>query len=421
MKSLLILSLLTLVFSNVTYTIQVNKNFTMSELPNEDRYFKFYWSDFNIPTGETVIRMEVQVSTSEDNVGDYQGSFGTCVIDNKTNWVEYNDVYDYIYTKAGIEGWEIPQSISEKIDFSAYFRVGIWWVNSNYFNIDHVSIITGEYPIEEEEEFIEYAENAFYYNDEGAYLKTGGKCPTFTKVEGGLEGKGWAERYWDCCKPICTTKEYAEYGGTHTTRICHVDTMGLWHDYTARDLCLAGSATTCLSHIPFKVEGCDDVGFMTAAVPGNDAVCGKCYLLTFTGYGKYENRMSQWKLKGKKLVVLATNLSYDSTGTVWRFLAPGMGVGVFTGCAYVFKGVDLGDEDGGYISDCMKQIGYELPDEQIYKKRKECVVKKCKENFKGHQKGLSGCLFMANFMDAAPEPWFTYHQIECPDFMGSRY
>ena len=422
MKTLLILSLLAIATCNVTYTLQVGKNYTMSELGNEERYFMFYYSDFNIPSGETLIRMEVQVSTSEDVVGDYQGAFGTTLVGPDSYWVDYNSIYDYIDSKVGTECWEIPQSVSEKINFESFFRVGIWWVNSNYFTIDSVSLITGEYAVEEEEEYIEYAENAFYYNDEGAYLKTGGSCPTFTKVEGGLEGKGWAERYWDCCKPLCSIKENADYGSTYPGRECHVDTMGLIHDHSTRDLCFAGAATTCLSQIPFKVEGCDDVGFITAAVPGNDRVCGKCFLLTFTGLGKYENRMSQSKLVGKKLVVLATNISYDSTGTVWRFLAPGMGVGVFTGCPYVFGlTTDLGDEDGGFISDCMKEIGYEIDDSLIYTKRKECVVKRCKAAFTGQQKALSGCLFMANFMDAAPEPWFTYYQIECPDYVGERY
>ena len=422
MKSVLIISLFSLVFSNVTYTLNVNKNYTMEFLANDDKYFKFNWEDFNIPSGETVVRMEVQLSTDADEgVGDYQGAFGTTLTGPDTYWKEINGLYDFFDEKVAVIGWEIPQSVSEVIDFTSYFRVGVWWVSCNYFNVDRVSIITGEYAVEEEDEYIEYVENYLYHNDEGAYLKTGGSCPTFTKVEGGLEGKGYMERFWDCCKPMCSLKENADFGHTYPGRECTIDGMGLVHDHTMRDLCYSGTSTTCLSQVPFKVEGCDNIGFAFASVPGNDEVCGKCFLLTFTGTAKYETRTSESKLVGKKLLVLGNNISYDSTGTVFRLLAPGGGKGVFTGCNFLFGDVDLGDDDGGILSDCLDEVGYTDADSTVYTKRKECMRKKCKAAFPNHQNALSGCLFQANFLEAAPEPYFTYYQVECPDFMAERY
>lgn len=73
--------------------------------------------------------------------------------------------------------------------------------------------------------------------------------------------------------------------------------MNLITDTNAASKCDGGPSTTCLSQIPFTIEGCDNLGFAFAAVPGNGPnVCGRCFLLEFTGMGKYETKLNHQKL-----------------------------------------------------------------------------------------------------------------------------
>ena len=72
------------------------------------------------------------------------------------------------------------------------------------------------------------------------------------------------------------------------------------------------SASACFSHFPFTVDGCTEIGFAFAAVPYDDQIiCGRCFELSFTGEGEYETKLNHQKLKGKKLIVMASNIGYD--------------------------------------------------------------------------------------------------------------
>ena len=115
-----------------------------------------------------------------------------------------------------------------------------------------------------------------------------GECPAIKYVSGGLSGSGFASRYWDCCKPSCSWTSNA--GAGNEARQC-TTSMSLISDYNAASKCDGGPSTTCLSQIPFTIDGCDNLGFAFGAVPGaGPNVCGRCFLLEFTGTGKYETK-----------------------------------------------------------------------------------------------------------------------------------
>ena len=66
--------------------------------------------------------------------------------------------------------------------------------------------------------------------------------------------------------------------------------MNIITDPNSKSICENGGvATTCLSQIPFTINGCDNIGFAFAISPNRSPnICGKCFLLLFTGEGKYE-------------------------------------------------------------------------------------------------------------------------------------
>ncbi len=241
-------------------------------------------------------------------------------------------------------------------------------------------------------------------------------CPTITYVNGGQSGNGFASRYWDGCKPSCSWT-----GNTNKlARQCDSRGKTQLTDYNARSVCDGGPAATCISQVPFTVSGCSNMGFAFAAVPSNSPACGRCFELTFTGQGKYETKPNHSKLAGKKLIVMASNIGGDVSGGQFDVLIPGGGVGLYNGTSGYGWG-NLGKQYGGLLSDCEDQVGYSGSDDQIYTKRKECLTNKCNSVFSSDSEAKSGCLFLANFMEAAGNPLHTYKEVNCPSVLSSKY
>ena len=245
-----------------------------------------------------------------------------------------------------------------------------------------------------------------------------GSCPAFKFVSGGLSGSGFASRYWDCCKPSCSWSSNA--GNGNEARQCD-RSMNLISDYNAASMCDGGPSTTCLSQIPFVLDGCPEVGYAFGAVPGaGPNVCGRCFLVEFTGQGKYETKKNHQMLKGKKLVVMASNIGYDVAGGQFDVMIPGGGVGLFNGCASIFGSGNMGAQYGGLLSDCENEVGWGGDDNTIYTRRKECLEKKCK-NFSNNAQAQEGCLFLANFLEAAGNPLHTFREVECSAVLKDKY
>ena len=243
-------------------------------------------------------------------------------------------------------------------------------------------------------------------------------CPTIKYVNNGYSGKGFASRYWDCCKPSCSWT--ANAGNGNECKQC--DAKGKTISYkNARSMCDGGPATTCISQVPFTVSGCSNIGFAFAAVPGASfSFCGRCFELSFTGEGKYETKLNHKKLKGKKLIVMASNIGYDVAGGQFDIMIPGGGVGLFNGCSSIF-GNNLGAQYGGLLTDCENQVGWSGSDNDIYTQRKTCLSKKCNSVFANNSQAKNGCLFLANFMEAAGNPLHTFKEVQCPTELSKQY
>ena len=245
-----------------------------------------------------------------------------------------------------------------------------------------------------------------------------GSCPALVKRSGGMSGSGFASRYWDCCKPSCSWSNNA--GAGNEARQCDAQ-MNIISNPNESSMCDGGRSTTCLSQIPFTIKGCDNLGFAFGAVPGaGPKVCGRCFLLSFTGQGKYETKLNHKKLAQKKLVVMASNIGYDVAGGQFDVMIPGGGVGLFNGCANIL-GNNMGAQYGGLLSDCENEVGWGGSDDEIYKRRKECLTNKCNTVFASKANAKAGCLFQANFMEAAGNPLHTFKEIECPQVLKDRY
>ena len=245
-----------------------------------------------------------------------------------------------------------------------------------------------------------------------------GSCPEIKYISSDYKGNGFASRYWDCCKPSCSWTENA--GSGNEARQCDKN-MNIINDKSSINKCDGGPSTTCLSQIPFVINGCDNLGFAFAAAPGGSGnICGKCFELKFTGSGKYETQKNHQMLKDKKLIVMASNIGYDVAGGQFDVMIPGGGVGIYNGCNDIL-GTNLGEKYGGFLSDCEKEIGWNVGEDTLYNGRKECLTKKCNSIFSNNDKAKKGCLFLADFLEAAGNPLHSFREIECPQVLKDRY
>lgn len=231
----------------------------------------------------------------------------------------------------------------------------------------------------------------------------GSQAPNIKVIQGGKSGSGYATRYWDSCKPHCAW----EGKGGPVARTCQ-------RDGTTRagsgesSVCDNGSAGTCFDQIPIVVN--TDYAYAFAATPGGGNDCGKCYMLTFKGTGAVATNTptddAHRSIKGKKLIVMSTNIGYDVSHNQFDLMIPGGGPGAFNGCGQM--GISCaGAQYGGFLTTCN------------YKK--DCLINMCNQEYGNKPSLKEGCLFLANWMNAANNPEVDYVEVECPSELTSKY
>ena len=235
----------------------------------------------------------------------------------------------------------------------------------------------------------------------------GGTAYQIKYVNGGKSGSGYATRYWDCCKPHCA---WPEHGGSASTCDAQGNKIG---DKSAGSMCDGGNAGICRSQFPIVIN--DTLAFAFAATPGGENNCGKCFDLVFDGGCKYTVTSLHKKMKGKHLIVMSNNVGYDVAGGQFDVMIPGGGYGIFNGCSQKMGWGSQGSQYGGLLDECEKETNY---NDGQYKK---CLTEKCNKSFSSDPQAKEGCLFLANWMNAAGNLTHNYKEVECPQELKQRY
>jgi len=257
--------------------------------------------------------------------------------------------------------------------------------------------------------------------------------------------KGWATRYWDGCKPHCSWLNHNK--GIKPWRICkncdkdnnEISTYSRhpeWSDWFAgynsvESSCTGGPAYTCWDMAPVAIN--DTLAYGFAAMNPELAECGTCYQLEFDGnwYDEPERpRPTQRALKGKTMIVMASNIGGDVKRGQFDILIPGGGVGAFNSFSSQigFTG-DMGAGFGGLLTRCEDT---RLPDKGIrdgawratLEDWQECLREECNRVFGGKPKIkqlLDGCLWQANWFMAANNPTLLYKKVDCPKYLLDKY
>lgn len=245
---------------------------------------------------------------------------------------------------------------------------------------------------------------------------TGGTA-NFTPTGNESGNRVWLSRYWDGCKPSCgwtansnPTAHSCSNGGT--TRLSGFDDKSVLEN---------GPASTCLDQSP-RVIG--NIAYAYAASHTNGD-CGKCYLLEFDGGSNNTPNERSRALIGKKMVIMISNIGSDvgNNGKQFDVMIPGGGVGYYDLGQCIKSGKSplyqpfLGSERyGGYLTDCGGAKGDGAPSTATIK---SCITQKC--NSISNSDAKAGCLFMANWYEAANNPTAKYTRIVCPTELTSRF
>jgi len=271
--------------------------------------------------------------------------------------------------------------------------------------------------------------------------------PTLKKGDPGVI-EGWGSRYWDGCKPHCALRNNVDTNAT-PFKICRncnknnkeIPTFTLSPDIVVRydqwankivedwvgyketvSSCEQGGISyVCWDMAPIALT--DSLAYAFVAGTLKKPVCGHCFQVQFDG-GNHGNDIKEAhrKLKGKTLIVMATNTGGDVEEGQFDIMVPGGGPGMFDSFAEQI-GVpknQLGEGFGGFLTTCQREINdYNKPAE-VYQ---ECVRKKCNAVFSKpeHKDLLRGCLWFTDWFMAADNPTFISKEVDCPKYFTDKY
>lgn len=223
----------------------------------------------------------------------------------------------------------------------------------------------------------------------------------FPPLNGG--GDGFATRYWDCAKPSCGWQANA---GGNAVKSCdrNGNSIGVTDERNGLE---GGNAFTCFSWAPWSANDALSFGFVATHT---NSTCGKCYQLTFTGQGQHSaGDPGSVALKGKSMVVMATNIGGDVQGFQLDMLIPGGGVGANNACDDQQVPAPAGDNAyGGFLKQCSGNADLSA--------RKDCVRQLCNSNY-GDAKFADlkeGCLWFVDWYQVADNPKFWSKEVACP-------
>jgi len=302
--------------------------------------------------------------------------------------------------------------------------------------------------------------------------------------------KGWASRYWDGCKPTCSwpsniwdgknpvpyviarncdmyNREMPtyfldprtsptdpwnppRYMGTQCAKESSTnDLRQLFREsVTYREHLLRNpqfpkdpnkdGAHTCFDLIPVAIN--DTLAYAFGATPGGEKSCGKCFQIQFDGGWDPHPaapRVTHSALKGKTLIIMASNTGHDVGSGQFDIMIPGGGTGAFD-CFSQQLGKSLletnrGHRNGGLLTSCFWEDGVtgvqELRDagwNATLEEWQACLRKKCRAVFSNIQNDpngllLKGCLWHADWYMAADNPTVLYKEIPCPQYFKDKY
>ncbi|MGN0580550.1 MAG: glycoside hydrolase family 9 protein [Ruminococcus sp.] len=101
------------------------------------------WADLGIPVNEKVQKVEVTIS-SNNNIGKWQGAFGTSTKVAPDYWAQSSDMEQTISGNKGTITWNVDSDTADIIQYQydGELKFGVWWIECQQFKVESVKVYT---------------------------------------------------------------------------------------------------------------------------------------------------------------------------------------------------------------------------------------------------------------------------------------
>lgn len=129
------------------YELKVDDSYNYGQMDEDARMIGFPYKDFGLTekSTEKIKKVEVKLSTSNGNIGKWQGAFGSSTkVAADGYWVQSEDMQQTISGSSGTITWTVDSATADIIQYGyeGELKFGIWWIDCQQFNIDSVTIYT---------------------------------------------------------------------------------------------------------------------------------------------------------------------------------------------------------------------------------------------------------------------------------------
>ncbi len=111
-----------------------------------DKMLPINWSLFDdvIPKNEVITKIEVTMSTPKEQLGKWQGAFGSSTGIKPEYWYITEDMEKFFTTKEGTLTWTVDKELSDAMrsQTDGQIKFGVWWVDCMEFVIESCTITT---------------------------------------------------------------------------------------------------------------------------------------------------------------------------------------------------------------------------------------------------------------------------------------
>ncbi|MGN0629729.1 MAG: DUF5620 domain-containing protein, partial [Ruminococcus sp.] len=129
------------------YTVSPATKIVYSQLPADDKMIGWAWEDFGIKSGETIEKVEFNISTPGSSIGKWQGAFGTSTTVSPGYWTQTDDMEQSISAKSGTITWEVDAATADIIQtqYGGELKWGVWWIDCGTVTVDSINVYTDAY------------------------------------------------------------------------------------------------------------------------------------------------------------------------------------------------------------------------------------------------------------------------------------
>ncbi len=129
---------------NGPYEIKPGQDVVYKDLPADDRMLGWTYEELGVKAGEKVQKVEIDISTTADKIGKWQGAFGSSTTVDPGYWTQTEDMQQVIDGDSGTLVWNVDSATSDIIQtqYGGQVKVGFWWIDCNEFTIDAVRVYT---------------------------------------------------------------------------------------------------------------------------------------------------------------------------------------------------------------------------------------------------------------------------------------